>query len=291
MQGCTHVMSKTHREKTLPSLECRGAIRGLELILLVVLSTAGVIAASAALAEESPRPEAFTFGGVRLDADTIAVTDGEVRRGEPLVRAKGRRRAVATATATALVKAPLDLGTRERVESGTILHEVEYFDRNRDGAWIRTAFWCGPFTADTLRGRRQSTQCVQDGGVFAADPATPWLVTAPRLTFIGDVRIDLPLQPTDPDPLGPFDVEIRVDRVRRSDITLAAVAVRSGEQVVFWKGREPLSPSGEARFPFWTRSLVVRATGGGVSARLEDAEANYGFHAVRQIEPPQSIRW
>jgi hypothetical protein len=247
---------------------------------------------SPAAAQEPTRPAAFSFGGVQLQPDTITVSAGEVSQGATVVRANARRRAVAAASTTSRVKAPIDLGTHDRVESGAVFHEVEYFDRDRKGDWVRTAFWCGPFISDTLRGRREVTQCVQGGVVFAADPSTAWLAAAPKLTFVGNLQIDLPLQPLEQDPLGSFDVEINVEKVSRTEITLAAVAIRSGERVVFWKGRERLSPSAEARFPFWTKTLVVRKLAGrSVLARLEDAEDIYGLHAVRQIDPPQSIRW
>lgn len=245
-----------------------------------------------ASAQESTMPAAYSFGGVQMRPDTIVLSPGAVKQGEVLLRSQANRRAVATATATALVRSPVNLGTRERVESGAIFHEVEYFDRDKSGGWVRTAFWCGGFVSDTLRGRREITQCVQDGGVFTANPSTPWLVAAPRLTFVGQLRIDLELQPLPQDPLGTFDIEIRVERMGRSDISLAAVATRPGERVVFWTGRERWSPSDEARFPFWTKSLVVqRLAAGAVTARLEESEANYGLHAVRQLDPPQSIRW
>jgi hypothetical protein len=253
-----------------------------------------VAAATAASKEEDAptAPTSFTYGAVRLDVDSFTFTEGPVGENQVLARGKGVRRKVRRADEAARVQTFLAGMLKERVEAGAIFHEVEFYEKNGLGMWGREVTWCGPFDINTVRGPDVVVRCLVKPApgdtyqVFHANPAKPWLSGARYVTFAGQSSIQLRLSDVAEDPLGPFDVLIGVSDFSRGYVHLGAVARRDGENVHFWSARARFNEAGEARFPFWDRTLVVRRAGEKtITGAFESGGDGAGFYGFDGLLP------
>jgi hypothetical protein len=253
---------------------------------------AATVVSSDTAADEPTAPSAFNYGAVRFDLDSFTFTEGPVGESQVLARGKAVRRKVRRVEEPARVQALLAGLLKERVQAGAVFHEVEFFEKNSLGTWARESTWCGPFDIDTLRGPDVVTRCLvkpaagDTYNVFHATPSRPWLSGARYVTFAGQSSIQLRLSDLAEDPLGPFDVLIGVSDFSRGNVYLGAVARREGENVHFWSARARFNEAGEARFPFWDRTLVVRRAGEkAITGAFESGGDGAGFYEFDGLLP------
>lgn len=213
--------------------------------------------------QRPPLPEVaaapFTYGPMRLDPDTLVLTQGVVNQGGTVL--KGPAGHIQTARVAADTRLPVLNGAR--FEAGATVYAARLMHAGQE--W---SFWCGPLKSGpfNLQG------CVRNdpdwGFVAVVGEGSWWAVEAPDGDG-SDPDVLLQLEPSDHDLVGPFDFYLVVRRVTAKEVKLTATVNRGKAWEDIWSYSVPFLSNGRAVLPFWSRRLVFTRSGDGVTATFE----------------------
>ena len=211
----------------------------------------------------SPRPTPFVVGGVRLDPERLTAPSGPARRSGVVLA--GTADHAETATLASELRLRDALG-RSVAAPGTPLFRVEFAKGD-----TATSVWCGNLGRKGLFGTPGPVLCMFGTApadqAFMSLAARPWLMTSERAQPSPLHYEGLQLTPSPTDLFGPMDVRVMVSRVRPTDVDLALIASREGDDMVVMRFSLPVV-DGRAVMPLWSHRLVLTVVGDSVTPTL-----------------------
>lgn len=247
-------------------------LSALQLALLVLLfppaAYAGVVDVTdprLIINNRSPTPN--VIGGVRLDAATLTVSNGALRRGDIVF--SGSADHAATARLATEMRMKSSLGS-DIVAAGTPVFNVEFADTQSPGLPI-VSLWCGNLNRKGLFNTPGPVVCffdgVERGGSFWSLPGRPWLMTSQLARNYPHTYEGFQIEPSATDLFGPMDVKLTVSRIRRTEIDLALTASRDGDDMIVMRFRIPVT-NGQAELPLWDHRLSFAVDSESVKAAM-----------------------
>ena len=235
-------------------------------------------------------------GGVLFDPAALAAASGPVSKGEPLLTGKARHRRTATLREDASI--PIGLGMAMHAEKGTVFQEVELRPAAIAADDETSPYWCGKVNG-ALAGK--ADECVWtdfegyhegmlQSTLISESGYRDWLVGTPNMDpkavrkFPGPFLLDV----SDTDLIGPFDVALKLDRIDKNGVWLAAIASKGdGKDLPFWKGFVP-TEGGQAIVPLWTHRLTLTVQGDKAAAAYTADGDGTGLAEVLRGPPKAS---
>ncbi|MBS0364055.1 MAG: hypothetical protein JSR98_21995 [Proteobacteria bacterium] len=224
----------------------------------------------------------FTVGGARLDASSLKLAAGPVKKG-PLVTADGfHRRLVRVKDETSLgqwhsfYKSMIAV-----VPAGTVFYQV-YIGRpaGAEGDDDLTV-WCGEMA---MKGKPWfgCLQATFDG--YKVQPlfdVPHWLVGQPPygiIVYDRPLAASLVLEDLPPETSPAFEISLNVEGVSKKGARLAAYAMKDNQQMLIWHGFVPFDATGHGELPFWTQTLALTYSDAGVTAEFKPRADGQGWY-------------
>jgi len=215
----------------------------------------------------------YQVGGLRLDPARMTLAAGPVRPKQALVSG------VAGYAGTARLTRPLTskFGPNTwTAEPGTVFHQLDY---EPGGA----GYWCGPLTGRGIAGAATTTWCFTNlykSYYVNVGWQRSWLVaTFPNpagLKTVSPMSLEVMDQPS---PMA-LDWTLEVLSLKSRAVLLRAMVRHDGKELEVWRAERPLDAWGEARLPFWDRTLVLTRRGAAVSAAWGEDGDGSGWPAT-----------
>jgi hypothetical protein len=222
-------------------------------------------------AEDAHDP--FVIGAARLDPKTFALAPMLEAEGDVVTGKLTRRR-------TAVLKEDYSDSialSRFKAAAGTVFQEyLEPLPWDPSLSEDRTA-WCAPLT-----GVAHYLTCVRStlaGYEFAISTGETWLAgyaqgeNAYKRPFLKPIALAV----QSADSQEPIEFRLAITHVSSDAVVLKARALKGKETVEFWTGTVKFDPSGQARLPFWDRTLVLSRSGPAIKAAFEPRSDGKGW--------------
>ncbi|HEX3675161.1 MAG TPA: hypothetical protein VHU87_12885 [Rhizomicrobium sp.] len=225
------------------------------------------------------RDEPMVYGGLKIDAATLALTAPTNDGLGTIVTAKASR------ARTAVLVTPIataDGAVRVAADAGTVFHQVDHRYQREPLLRAQTATWCGPVRQISNGVEAKDFFCftARDDGYEVFRPSgQPWYagpytdgLMLPH--YIEPIR----LEERAADDLGPLDLTIDVVDVHLHWVDLAAYVTQDGKTSEVWAGRYNFNSRGETNVQLWNQRLTIaRATEHGSHLKLAMTQDGNGL--------------
>ncbi len=225
------------------------------------------------------KPEPMTFGAIRFDPSLLAVANGVVGLGKPVLTGRIAYRQ------TALVKSDVSAFPAHIVH-GSLAYAVVW---SQDGRPANT-YWCGRMKMGMIGGGSGQNYCVwigKDGYVFDLMAGAPGLVNNHHFysTLAKRALSNYALDENSTGSSEPMDFALFIKKISQGGLSLIADATLNGRPEQFWSADVLFDEQGKAVLPFWTHRLTFTHSGDGVTVAFTADGDGRGWEAIKDTSP------